>query len=214
VLALAAFLLASCQTSHESDVVHRLKATGEVASVRVDRDGTTHVRRTDGRELWFDAEDEKANRLHFRDGGVEKRMTLSTVDAPAELPPGVDAMMITEGGLNYLPAWIAPTPSSGAQPGFAEIEPHHIRGSWRFETGYDTATVRGQIGAQLAASGLTMRPGTAPASDPGLPVIIEAGTRGSDRYVQLRMGARPSSSARSTLGGAGARGQVFYEYRH
>ncbi len=47
--------------------------------------------------------------------------------------------------------------------------------------------------------------GVAPQPAPDLPTVIEAGTRGGARFVQIRMGPGP---------GTGSHGEVFYEYAH
>ena len=213
LLAVAGMALCSCQTSPDRAFVRQLKARPDVASVRTDRDGTVHVRRTDGREMWLDAEDQRAHRFHYRQDGAVKLMVESNSDVPAELPAGVDAIMVPEGGLNYLPPWLGPTPSMGPSAEFAELQRDRIRGSWNFETGNDTAIVRRQLGEQLAAARLTMRPGVAPRPDARFPIVIDAGDRGGEAFVQLRMGARPRTSAVSSDRGTGARGEVYYEYR-
>lgn len=200
-------------SSHDSPFAKSLKMRTDIASVRTDRDGTVHVRRTDGREMWITVEDQAAHHFRFRQDGMVKLMLMAGDDVPATVPDGVDALMVPEGGLNYLPPWLSPTPSSGPVAEFAEIQRDRIRGSWRFETGYDPETLEQQFADQFLAAKLISRPGVAPVPDPGLPTVIDAGERGGERFVQVRMGPRPGGSARSTGGTTGTRGEVYYEYR-
>jgi hypothetical protein len=210
---LSGLLLVSGCAPPDSPFVRELKARSDVTAVRTDRDGTIHLRRTDGREMWFGPGDSDARRFRYRENGKVIVGVMKGGDVSSELPAGVDALMVVDGGLNYLPSWIAPTPSSGPVPEFAEIQRDRIRGSWRFETGYDPETVEQQFAAQFLAAQLISRPGVALAPDRSLPTVIDAGERGGDRFVQVRMGPRPGGSARSTGGTTGTRGEVFYEYR-
>jgi len=163
--------------------------------------------------MWITPEDQAAHHFRFRENGAVKLMLMSGDDVPSTLPDGVDAIMVPEGGLNYLPSWIAPTPSSGPVPEFAEVQRDRIRGGWRFETGYDVEKVEQQLAEEFLAAQLVSRPGKAPMPDPDLPTVIDAGERGGDRFVQVRMGPRPGGAARSTGGTTGTRGEVYYEYR-
>jgi hypothetical protein len=196
---------AGCQPSPQQAFIRRLKAAGQNGEFRVDANRTIHVRRADGSEMWFDLQDQASHRFHMREGGMVKLMVRSPADAPAMFPPDVQAIIVPGGGLARCPEWLRPYPTGGARPDFTEIHIDRTFGSWRFQTPDDTVKVRQFFAAQLKSAGLAPVRGVAAQPAPDLPTVIDAGTRGGARFVQIRMGPGP---------GTGSHGEVVYEYAH
>ena len=202
LIALAAAAV-SCEAFRDRAAVLALKAGG-ATSVRIAEDGTVHARDPRGREIWMTREDLRARRFRMRSRAGVSLMIMKDADVPSSVPPDVTMMMAAGRGLEYRPPWLTPYPGGTAEPQFAVIESHRVSGSWTFETADDTSAVRMQLVEQLVAAGLTQRPGVAQRPARDLPIVIDAGQRGVDRYVQIHVGPGPRD---------GAHGEVFYEYR-